>query len=128
MKKAICIACGSRKRAPYAPCCRCGFDPGVDDESLVRSVYLSTSRYPLPEQKEERQQYAKQLDMYAEMIRRRQQIVFEEAELARLAANLVLMRSVPRAAVWGAVFRLFLPGVLFVAGVWLFYFLLRWLL
>ena len=129
--KAICISCGAPKRAPYKRCRRCGFSPTVNDMSLVKSVYLSTGRFATGEetgQEVERQlRYSKELDDIGAVIRAGNQIEYDEDELTRLKKELAVMRSVPIAAVWGVVFRTFLPGLLFVTGVWLLYLLLRFL-
>ena len=131
MVKAVCIACGAAKGAPYRRCRHCGLDPTSDDLSLVKSVYLSTSRYVTGEETEDeirnQREYSKELDGIADRLSRGDRIEYDEEELARLKENLDLMRSVPRAAVWGAVFRTFLPGFLFVAAIWLLYVLLQFL-
>ncbi len=118
MPSAICISCGARKRTAYQRCRRCGFDPTKDDTSLVKSVYLSTGRYYSGSETEgeaaEQARYSTELDHIAELLESGHEIEYDADELARLREQLRLVRSVPRIAVWGAVFRLFLPA--FVLG------------
>jgi hypothetical protein len=116
MSLSICIKCGTAKRIALRRCSACGFDPSKDEDSQVRSVYLSTGRYEDPADQE---YYALQLPQLAASIRSGQPVEFEAAELDRLRDQKRLVESVPLRAVWGAVFRLFLPGLLLIAGIWL---------
>jgi hypothetical protein len=114
MSKCICISCGAQKRAPYARCRCCGLDPSTDEASLVKSVYLSTGRFvtgsETDEEEERKAQYAAELDDLARALRSGKQVNYDPDELARLSAQYRLMKSVPRRAIWGAVFRTFLPA------------------
>jgi len=127
MTKAICISCGTAKGAPWRTCPRCGLDPTRDDELLVRSVYLSTSRYT-GDECEEALAYSKKLDDLGRMLSSGGKIEYDESEIARLWSQLKLIRSIPRSAVWGALLRFLLPGLVFVGGLWVLYFVLRYFL
>ena len=95
----------------------------------VKSVYLSTTRYITgsenEEEIEEQARYSTELDKIARLLQNGHDVKYDEGEMARLRHNLELMRSIPREAVWGAVFRFALPGIVFTGIVWLVYFLLR---
>jgi hypothetical protein len=112
MSDAVCIRCGNRKRAPWRRCRRCGLDPTGDPEALVRSVYLSTGRFDAPDAK---RSWSAALDAIADGIEAGSAPDFDEAELRRLRAQRDAVRSVAPSAVWGAVLRLFLPGIVFLA-------------
>ena len=43
--RAVCVRCGASKRAPNAVCPACQFDPTLNEDDLIRSVYLSTGCY-----------------------------------------------------------------------------------
>lgn len=45
MGTAVCIRCGSFKRAPFARCRTCGYAPGNDRAARARSLVLSTAYY-----------------------------------------------------------------------------------
>ncbi len=129
MTNAICISCGADKHAPYRKCRHCRLDPSKDDALSVKSVYLSTSRYVSGEETEEeieqQERYSKELDRLAQLLQSGQPIEYDKEEITRLQKNLELMRSVSGSQVWGAAFRLVLPGIIFLAALWLIYFLLR---
>ena len=109
MAEAICLRCGNRKKAPWERCKRCGYDPTAnDEESLVKSVYLSVGRFADLTDKE---RYRKELDQIAGDIERGDHPVFIESELVRLRAQRITTERIPSSAAWGAVLRLFLPAV-----------------
>ncbi len=112
MTDAICIRCGSRKRAPWRRCRRCGLDPSGDPEALVRSVYLSTARFDAPD---DRRAWGAALDAVGARIEAGTPPEFDAGELRRLRAQRDAVRRAPASAVWGAVFRLFLPALVFLA-------------
>ncbi len=127
MTKAICMSCGTAKDAPWRTCPRCGLDPTRDDALLVRSVYLSTSRYTSDERKKALA-YSKTLDGLGRMLSSGGKIEYDESEIARLWSQLKLIRSIPRSAAWGALLRFLLPGLVFLGGLWLLYLVLRYFL
>ena len=46
MEWAVCVRCGLMKRQTFSVCLRCKLDPAADDETMARSIRLST-RYQL---------------------------------------------------------------------------------
>jgi hypothetical protein len=122
MAEAICIACGGRKRLPWQICNDCGLDPTKDEMLLVKSVYLSTGRY---DDDSKRQEYAGELEVLGSRISKGQPIEFDDEELARLLAQKRLVESVPMRAVWGAIFRTFFPGIIFLLILFAIVFVLR---
>ena len=123
MAQAICISCGRPKPLPWKICRSCRFDPTKDDTSLAKSVYLSTGRFS---ENDEKEQYARQLDDLGQRIANGESIEYEHGELNRLRAQKVYFESVPMRVVWGAVGRLFLPGIVFLLILVVVWFLLRY--
>jgi hypothetical protein len=113
MIRAVCLRCGSKKRQPWQRCAQCGFDPNESESALVKSVYLSTRRFEEPERTRE---YSIQLEEFSERLRNGLTIDFEPAELARLTAQHELVKSIPLSAAAGVLFRLFLPGIVFLVS------------
>lgn len=111
MAQAICIACGHAKSAPWRRCRSCGLEPTNDDITMVKSVYLSTGRF---DQAEEKECYEKELDAVGQRIGAGESYCYDEAELARLLSQKRLVEKIPARAVWAAIGRLLLPGVLLV--------------
>ena len=60
----------------------------------------------------------------SEEIRQGRSTVYEESEMDRLRQQSNLVSTVSSRAVWGAVFRFFLPAIIFLA---LLYLVLVWL-
>ena len=121
--QAICIRCGERKRAAYQRCGHCEFDPSQNGDDLVKSVYLSLDRY---EGDDDRRRYEGELVLMGRALREGGELIdYEPAELSRLRAQKQLVDSIPPRAVWDAVFRLFLPAVIFLGILWLVVYLLR---
>ena len=112
MASALCPRCGTTKKRPWEACKRCGLDPAADEDALLRSVYLSVERF---DDGDERRRYRRELDALGERLRAGRSVAFDEAELGKLRERKRLVESVPAAAVWGAVFRLFLPVIVVVA-------------
>lgn len=108
---ALCARCGSAKRRPWRKCGQCGLDPSDDEELLVQSVYLSVERF---EDGGDRRRYGKELDDLTVRIRAGESPSFDPEVLNRLRKQKRLVESVPSSAVWGAVFRLFLPAIVVV--------------
>ena len=50
MTKAVCISCGTIRSEVWDECDECGFNPERDEESQVKSYYLSTARYETAEE------------------------------------------------------------------------------
>ena len=122
MAEAICIRCGTPKKLPWQTCKRCRFDPSGDDESLVKSVYLSLGRYSKAEQKE---RYRSELDRIALALANGEPPMYIEQELVRLRAQKKLVERIPQSAVWGAVIRQFLPAVAMIVVIFLLIYALR---
>jgi hypothetical protein len=112
MLRAICVSCGHAKHRPFERCKGCGFAPTGDDAALARSVYLSVERL---DDSSEQARLSEELAVMQEDIRAGRTIEFEPAELERLAKQLRLVRTIPAAAPWNALLRLFGPGVLILA-------------
>lgn len=111
--RALCPRCGAPKKRPWSSCDRCGLDPAEDEEALVRSVYLSIERF---EDGDDRRHYRTELEELARRIRAGESPSYDEAVLEELRMQKRLVASVPASAVWGAVFRLFLPAIVVVAA------------
>ena len=108
MPKAICPACGQARAKPWLVCKGCGLDPSQDDELLIRSVYLSVDRF---EDGSDRARYAKELEGIAKRLSECAEYSYDTDEIERLRKQKLAISSVPDSAVWGAVFRLFLPAI-----------------
>jgi len=124
MAEALCLRCGGAKRNPWRACRRCAFKPAPRSDELIRSIYLSTGRFEDPE---EAAAYREELDHVAEAIRAGLAVSYDESELMRLRARAAAFTSIPSSAVWGAVFRLFLPAIAVVGLLLLATRLLRFL-
>ena len=122
MAEAICLRCGMAKSRAWKPCKRCSFDPTIDDQSLVRSVYLSTGRFTDPA---EQACYRKELNEIGRLIEEGVTPEFVEADLVRLATQKTRVDSIGPLTVWGAVFRLFLPAIAFLAFLFALAFIIR---
>jgi glycine betaine/proline transport system permease protein len=108
MTHSICPRCGTPKRRPWRACDTCGLDPAQDEEALVESVYLSIERF---EDGDDRRRYGEVLRDLSARIRAGESPEFDAAVLDELRKQRRLVSSVPASAVWGAVFRLFLPVI-----------------
>ena len=108
MIKAICISCGTRKSAPWKKCSHCGLDPSTDEMALVKSVYLSVGRFEDPDQQ---RRYSEELEHLGTSLRDGGVVEYDGGELHRLRKQKKALDGVPMSSVWGAVFRLFLPGI-----------------
>jgi hypothetical protein len=118
---AICIRCGNEKREPWWKCRRCGLDPMKDEETLVKSVYLSTGRY---EDGNDQIRYETELLQVAEAIKNGENVGYEEGDLARLRKEKSLVEQF---SPWRAVLRFFLPAILFIGGLITVYLALRYM-
>ena len=116
MTEAICLRCGSEKRRPWQQCSTCGFTPQDDEDSLLKSVYLSVGRF---DDFDEQTEYRKELAVLAERLRAGMPIEFDARELARLAEQRDLVRSVKLISVLAELVRMFMPHLL-VIGLLLF--------
>jgi hypothetical protein len=114
MADAICVKCGGPKRQAWSRCRRCAFDPSVDDENLVRSVYLSVGRF---DDEVAADAYRRELDSIGAALQAGQTIAFHEDELVRLRAQKATLDSIPVSAVWMTILvKIVLPAVLFIGG------------
>jgi hypothetical protein len=108
--KSICIRCGAAKKLPWNKCRRCSFLPKDDD--LVKSVYCSIGRFDEPDDAAD---YEKELEEMSSALARGEPIVYDEAELERLREQRRLVGSVRGPDLLLALFRIFLPAILFIA-------------
>ena len=83
-----------------------------DEDALVKSVYLSSGRY---EDEEERARYMEELDGIGALIRNGRPPSFDLQELKRLQQQKRDVESVSWLSVFYALFRIFLPGIIFLA-------------
>lgn len=105
---AVCLKCGESKDAPYKRCNQCGFNP-TDDDSLVKSVYLSVGRYDTPD---EQSRYEYELNELAKEIRSGHEIAFDRVDIDRLRRQKIEVESVSDAGVLRYLLRVFFPGLL----------------
>jgi hypothetical protein len=119
---AICLHCGSTKKAGWEKCGVCSFDPNCDETSLVRSVYLSVDRF---ESAEDRAAYCDELAEMSSRITQGERIEFDEAEIDRLRQQLSLIQAVSTSDVCDVLWRLFLPGLLLILSLIALRFLLK---
>jgi len=106
---AICLRCGATKELPYETCVGCGFQPTEEDESLLKSVYLSLGRYDTPD---EQSRYALELVTLAEQLRRGEEIEFDGDDLRRLQKQKGEVEHLSYAGTTYLLFRIFFPGIL----------------
>ena len=126
MADAVCVKCGASKRQAWGRCGGCAFDPSDDDESLVRSVYLSVGRF---DDEGAADAYRRELDSIGAALQRGQTISFNEDELIRLRAQKATLESIPVSAVWMTIFvKIVLPAALFIGGLFGLKYMLRFLL
>lgn len=107
---AVCLKCGESKDVPYKRCNQCGFSP-TDEDSLVKSVYLSLGRYDTPA---EQSKYEYELKELATELRNGREIAFESEGLARLRKQKIEVESVTDVGVLRYLCRVFFPGLLFL--------------
>lgn len=107
---AVCLQCGEAKNAPNEQCGGCGYHP-TDDESLVKSFYLSLRRYDEPA---EQSQYAYELEKLAKQLREGNEIAFDKVDIARLQKQKAEVESVSELGVLRYLFGVFSPGLLFI--------------
>ena len=67
----------------------------------------------------------KELDQMAHVIKTGGVIEFSELEMERLAIQRSRFNKISYGQVWFAVFRFFLPGIFFLALVWLLVYVVR---
>jgi hypothetical protein len=117
--KALCIRCGTVKSSVWRRCSICGFDPRrTDEESMVKSVYLSTGRFEEPS---EQTRYADDLDRISTEIRSGKQIDFEPDELKRLLLQKRVVESIRPHHLLLFLARFFAPAIVMIAVLWLIY-------
>jgi hypothetical protein len=123
---AVCVKCGAPKPQAWSRCGGCAFDPSDDNESLVRSVYLSVGRF---DDEASADAYRRELDSIGATLQKGQTISFDEDELIRLRAQKRTFESIPVSAVWRTiVMRILLPAVLFIGGLFALPYLVRLLM
>ena len=111
---AICISCGTAKGAPWHKCRKCGLVPS--GEVLVKSVYCSTGRFDGDEVRSEA--YRDELCRMQKELRQGEEIEYDATDLKRLKEQGTLIDELATARVWGAVFRFFLPAIIFLAVIY----------
>jgi hypothetical protein len=104
----ICIKCGDEKREPWMRCPSCKFDPRTNPDDLVKSVYLSTSRF----EEEEGGRYREELRQLARTIKAGECVKYDDSELKRLQKQKEMVDSVSLKTVCKTLFRIFLPAIL----------------
>lgn len=119
---AVCLRCGEWKKAPYAKCGSCGFQPSSGSEEEIKSVYLSLGRF---EEGSDRKDYLEELSRLAGRIKNHEAIGFEATELQRLEEQRRLVRSASPKQAWLAILRLFLPAIWFLLALSLLIILLK---
>ena len=117
---AICIHCGAKKKEPWYKCRNCGYTPTGKD--LIKSVYCSTRRY---QDHDAQKEYELELERISAERRTGKAIGYDDRELDRLERQQKDVDEVPASAVWGTVFRLFLPGIIFLVLLYLILAFLR---
>ena len=126
--EAICISCGTERRAGSAPCKRCGFDPRESEESTCRSIYLSIDRFAVVSDEVERttlqEAWQEQLPAIGASIAGGKPVEYPEAELEAIGELMREAQGVPVSRMTLALLRVFAPLFLGIAAVWL----LVWLL
>lgn len=117
--KAICIKCGIAKEKPWQTCSNCGFTP--EGEDLVQSTYCSVLRFTDDPDRETA--YQNEIIQMSEAIQAGKRLTFDQAELQRLR-DLIEFTEAGSPSVWGVLFRIFLPAIIFLA---ILYAILAWL-
>jgi len=112
MELSICINCGEKKPAPWKSCKACGHDPRIQEEDLVKSVYLSTGRF---EDGNEKADYVSVLQALAQTLKEGKQVTYDQDDMDRLSRQRAAIEDVDSKTVWGAVFRFFLPALVLIA-------------
>lgn len=107
---AICLRCGETKDAPDEKCGGCGYHP-KDNESLVKSVYLSIGRYDAPAKQME---YRYELQKLAKQIREGNIVAFDSVEIIRLQKQKIEVETVSDLGGVRYLTKVFLPGFLFL--------------
>lgn len=107
---AICLKCGAKKKLPGHQCGQCGFRP-QDDESMEKSVYLSSRRYDDPAGQSK---YENELRKLASELRSGREIKFDVKDLDRLCRQRIEMEAVTVAKTFGYLHQVFFPGLLFL--------------
>ena len=120
---AICISCGNQKKSAFAVCRECQFDPAQNEDSLLKSVYLSEGRF---EDELKRENYRDELNLIARAIREGgEDVDFDKNELERLRVQKESVGSVTNQMLAGALFRFLGPGLLFIGILFGLLFLLK---
>ena len=91
MPEAVCIVCGEGKSSPWEVCEVCKFDPKRSQDSLVKSVYLSTGRY---DDECSKKIYRNYLNEIAMDIKGRNVIQFHEPDIDRLKRQMNMIKDV----------------------------------
>ena len=85
-------------------------------------MYLSLGRY---ENDDDIRRYEGELVLMGRALREGDELIdYDPEELSRLRAQKQRVDSIPLTAVWGAVFRFFLPAIIFLGVLWFLIYLL----
>ena len=112
MALGICISCGQLKRSHLKQCSNCGFKPSSDLE-MAKSLYLSVAHY-FGEDEQSSYFTKQQLADFSQQIKSGKGIEFKQAIIDRILAQKREFDSMPISAGVKAVFRLLLPGIIFL--------------
>lgn len=96
----------------------------MQESTHVKSVYLSIGRF---DDEDDWDRYSAELAKVGKAIARGEPVDFDEDELERLLQQKRDVESVTTLDVVSFLFRAFLPGVAFLAVLWGFLLLARWL-
>ena len=105
MAKAICIKCGALKRAAWQICSNCSFDPRLDENSLIKSIYLSVGRFS----NDENPEYQYELDIISEKIMNGLSINYDPKCMRRIKKESKMFKTVPWHAPWIVILKVFGP-------------------
>lgn len=112
MVEAICIRCGEGKTYPWKKCSFCGLDPNLNDDLIIKSVYLSEGRF---DEEDDRILYREYLKNISLKIKNGQEFIFNKRELDRLRDQRRIIMNIKWYSPWIVVFR-----VLLKVGIWTF--------
>ncbi len=89
---------------------------------MTKSIYLSEGRFAGVE---EPAGWKSELAQLQRSLKSGQEIHYDRAELERIAATKEVFRRFPQSTAWNAVLRVLLPGVIFVASIWILVWMLK---
>lgn len=108
---AICLKCGTKKSLPYEKCSKCDFDPQLNRDDLVKSVYLSSGRF---DSESEKEHYDDVLNSYSKRLRSGLSVEYDQADIERLTMQLTEVEAFDDKSILNYMFRLLFPVILLV--------------